>query len=585
MNTERGQAGVCATGPCRRGRRSVVAASATLAVLAATAVAAPAGLAAPPDTAVPAGLAAPPGAADPARLAALPGGAEPVWAARPTATADLPAAAGVDRDGPAPRGTAARAAAGAAALIAARPAALHADPADVFSQLPVVTAATPGRPVLAYVPYRRTHHGLPVFGGDVVVVTDGAGRVRSLSTAQTAAISTGRTATLPAAAAARAARAAAGPVRVASGAAPTLVVYALGRPRLAWSTLLRGRLGDRPSTLHVLTDAATGAVLGRWDEVADGTGRGWLYGRVPLDTHRRPDGTHSLTDPRRPGVSCRNFTTGAILTGHDDSWGDFDGTRIETGCVDALHSEEREWDMFAAWFGRSGIDGAGHGYPLRVGLDEPNAYWSGSYVALGRNAAHRFIGSLDVVGHELGHALDASTPGGPAGNGVAEATGDIIGTAVEFFAADPADPPDFTIGEQINLDGTGPYRRMYDPALVGDPNCWTDTIPVQDPHAAAGPMDLWFTLLAKGSAAAGGQPASPTCDGSTVTGLGVRAAATIFYHAMLSKTTRMDYLRYRSATLAAAKNLYPGDCAPFRAVAAAWAAVSVPAQGFDPTCG
>jgi Zn-dependent metalloprotease len=480
--------------------------------------------------------------------------------------------------------TAALAAAGAAALVAARPAVLHAGPGDMFTPLPVITAASPGRPVLAYAPYRRTHRGLPVYGGDVVVVTDGAGAVRSVSTAQTATITTGTAPVRAAAAAARAARAAAGPVRVGSATAPTQVVYALGRPRLAWSTVLTGHLGDRPSILHVLTDATTGAVLDRWDEVAGGAGHGWLY-HVTLDTRHRADGTYSMTDPVRPGISCRSLTSGAVLAGHDDSWGDFDGTRIETGCVDAMHSEQREWDMFAAWFGRSGIDGAGHGYPLRVGLAEPNAYWSGSYVAIGRNAAHRFIGSLDVVGHEFGHALDASTPGGPAGNGVREATGDIIGTAVEFFAADGGDRPDFTIGEEIDIDGTGPYRRMYNPALVGDPYCWTDTIPVQEPHDAAGPMDLWFTLLAKGSAAAGGQPASPTCDGAAVTGIGVRAAATIFYHAMLTKTTRMDYPRYRTATLAAAKNLYPGDCAPFRAVGAAWDAVAVPPQGLDPGCG
>jgi Zn-dependent metalloprotease len=318
---------------------------------------------------------------------------------------------------------------------------------------------------------------------------------------------------------------------------------------------------------------------------ATGTGHGALYRRIILATHQRADGTFSMTDPTRPGISCRNATSGEVLAGRDDSWGDYDGTRVETGCVDAMYSEQRSWDMFAAWFGRAGIDGAGHGYPVRVGLPAPNAFWSGTYVAIGRNRAGRYIGALDVVGHEFGHALDATTPGGPAGNGVSEATGDIIGTAVEFFAADPHDRPDFTIGEKIDIDGTGPYRRMYDPASTGAPNCWTVSIPVLDAHAAAGPMDLWFTLLAKGSAAAGGQPASPTCNGATVTGIGVRAAATIFYRAMLTKTPRMDYPRYRTATLAAAIALHPDGCAVFDTVRAAWDAVTVPAQNLDPRCG
>ena len=90
--------------------------------------------------------------------------------------------------------------------------------------------------------------------------------------------------------------------------------------------------------------------------------------------------------------------------------------------------------------------------------------------------------------------------------------------------------------------------------------------------------------MAKGSAAAGGQPASPTCNGSTVTGIGTQTAATIFYNAMLSKTAGMTYQRYRTATLNAAKNLFPASCTNFTAVKAAWDAVSVPAQTADPTC-
>ena len=119
---------------------------------------------------------------------------------------------------------------------------------------------------------------------------------------------------------------------------------------------------------------------------------------------------------------------------------------------------------------------------------------------------------------------------------------------------------------------------MYNPSLVGDPNCFSASIPTAETHAAAGPFDHWFTLVAKGSAAAGGQPASPTCNGSTVTGIGTQTAATIFYNAMLSKTAGMTYQRYRTATLNAAKNLFPASCTNFNTVKAAWDAVSVPAQ-------
>ncbi|WP_203817343.1 M4 family metallopeptidase, partial [Paractinoplanes ferrugineus] len=78
--------------------------------------------------------------------------------------------------------------------------------------------------------------------------------------------------------------------------------------------------------------------------------------------------------------------------------------------------------------------------------------------------------------------------------------------------------------------------------------------------------------------------ASTTCNGSTVTGLGIQTAIKIMYNAMLLKTSASSYLRYRVWTLQAAKTLFPGSCTEFNTVKAAWTAVSVPAQTGEPTC-
>jgi hypothetical protein len=67
-------------------------------------------------------------------------------------------------------------------------------------------------------------------------------------------------------------------------------------------------------------------------------------------------------------------------------------------------------------------------------------------------------------------------------------------------------------------------------------------------------------------------------------GLGVQQALTVFYNAMLAKTSGMTYVKYRTATLTAAKNLGGGSCSIFTTVKAAWDAVKVPAQSADPTC-
>jgi Zn-dependent metalloprotease len=118
--------------------------------------------------------------------------------------------------------------------------------------------------------------------------------------------------------------------------------------------------------------------------------------------------------------------------------------------------------------------------------------------------------------------------------------------------------------------------------LAGALNCWTPGIEGFDGEGA-GPLYHWFYLLAEGSSPAG-LPASPTCDHSTLTGLGIQLAGTIWYHALLLKTPTWTYRDARSATLTAAKRLFPGSCTVFDKVKAAWNAVSVPAPRNEPTC-
>ena len=65
---------------------------------------------------------------------------------------------------------------------------------------------------------------------------------------------------------------------------------------------------------------------------------------------------------------------------------------------------------------------------------------------------------------------------------------------------------------------------MYNPSLAGDDNCYSSSIPTEEVHAAAGPGNHWFYLLAEGSSPTNGQPTSPTCNSSTVTGIGIQKA-------------------------------------------------------------
>ena len=69
---------------------------------------------------------------------------------------------------------------------------------------------------------------------------------------------------------------------------------------------------------------------------------------------------------------------------------------------------------------------------------------------------------------------------------------------------------------------------------------------------------------------------SPTCNGSTVTGITRAKAEKIWYRALtVYMTSSTNYAGARAATLSAAGDIYGAASAERNAVAAAWSAVSV----------
>lgn len=469
-------------------------------------------------------------------------------------------------------------------------------PAQEFHRV----SLTQGGAGLFYAAYERSYAGLRVVGGDAVVVVDGTGAVHDTVAAPTDQITVDTRAGVSAGHASKVARAQLPTVGRSS--TPELVVLAGDAPRLAYEVLVTGRSHGVPSKLHVYVDAETGAVAQSWDEVrADaltaapmaaqpddaallGSGNGYYNGNVSIDT----TAAYSMRDPNRRGLSCGNNNTKRVYTGSDDVWGNGSGTDLETACVDAYYAVQHEWDMLGDWLGRNGINGQGGGFPAWVGLNQANAFWDGSSATFGRSSdGRRQVTSMDVVAHEFGHAIFQTTPGGPGGGngnekgGMNESTGDIFGALTEHFANNPNDPPDYLVGEEVNLVGGGPIRNMYNPRAYGHPNCYSSSIPGTEVHAAAGPQNHWFFLLAEGS---NGSPSSPTCNGSTVNGIGIEKAGLIFYNGLLRKTSAWSHAAARRATVAAALDLFPGSCTEFNAVRAAWSAIDVPPQGGEGTC-
>ncbi|TDT30367.1 griselysin [Streptomyces sp. BK208] len=455
--------------------------------------------------------------------------------------------------------------------------------------------------------YERTYDGLPVLGGDLVVTSD-AGKTEQVVKATAKAI---RPATVtPKISAAKAqsqalsAAKAAGAGQPAADRAPRKVVWAAnGTPVLAYETVVGGLQEDgTPNELHVVTDAATGAKLFEYQGIENGTGNTMYSGTVTLGT-AQSGSSYTLTDTARGNHKTYNLNrstsgTGTLFSGPDDVWGNGTASNAETAAADAHYGAALTWDYYKNVHGRSGIRGDGVGAYSRVhyGNNYVNAFWSDDCFCMtygdGSGNAHPLT-AIDVAGHEMTHGVTSNTAGlnysGESG-GLNEATSDIFGTSVEFYANNSSDVGDYLIGEEIDINGDGtPLRYMDKPSKDGaSKDYWYSGIGGVDVHYSSGPANHFFYLLSEGSGTKtinGVTYNSPTSDGLPVTGIGRAKAEKIWFRALTTKfTSTTNYAGARTGTLAAAGELYGTTSAEYTAVANAWAGIAVGSRpgGGDP---
>jgi hypothetical protein len=206
--------------------------------------------------------------------------------------------------------------------------------------------------------------------------------------------------------------------------------------------------------------------------------------------------------------------------------------------------------------------------------------------------------SLDVAGHEMSHGVTSNTAGlnysGESG-GLNEATSDIFGTGVEFYSNTSADPGDYLIGEEIDINGDGsPLRYMDEPSKDGgSADSWYSGVGNLDVHYSSGPANHMFYLLSEGSGRKtvnGVTYDSPTSDGVAVQGIGRAAALQIWYKALTTyMTSSTNYAGARTAALNAAAALYGTNSTQYAGVGNAFAGINVgshitpPANGVSVT--
>ncbi|GAA2265688.1 MULTISPECIES: M4 family metallopeptidase [Kitasatospora] len=460
--------------------------------------------------------------------------------------------------------------------------------------------------------YERTFGGLPVLGGDLIVHQDAKGAVKSVDRAVESKLALASL--TPKLSADQAATKAAGTVKAAIGARDSddaaltsvdrtsparLVVWAsTGTPRLAYQTTVEGMRADgTPSRQRLVTDAATGEVLSTHEEIqtanATGSGKGVFVGTVPLTTNST-SGKYQLKDATRgnqytTNLSGRTSGNGTLYTNSTNTWGNGLASNAQSAAVDAQYGAAVTWDFYKATFGRNGIrnDGVGAYSRVHYGKNYVNAFWDDSCFCMtygdGVSNTHPLT-ELDVAGHEMSHGVTAATANldyfGESG-GLNEATSDIFGTGVEWYANLPANKPNYWLGELIDINGDGkPLRYMDKPSKDGtSPDSWSSSLGNLDVHYSSGVANHFFYLLSEGSGQKtinGYSYDSPTVGGQSVAGIGRDKALKVWYRALTTYfTSTTDYKAARTGTLKAAADLYGATSTEYKQVAAAWSAVNV----------
>jgi len=319
--------------------------------------------------------------------------------------------------------------------------------------------------------------------------------------------------------------------------------------------------------------------------------------------------THDQGSSRRPFL-------GPVATDNDDSWVILgDSSPAQQALVDAHYYANLTDDYFLDQHGFDWVAAASSSGISRMvvhghySASYNNAFWNGSYIAIGDGdqVSFRELSSLDVIGHELTHAVTDFTSDLIYQNesgALNEAFSDMMGSSMEFYAAtyglEPAVTfgPDWLIGEDFDLRGdlVPGFRNMADPEEDGDPDHYSERYTGTEDnggvHINSGIANQAFYLMTVGGMNASCQsPAthnSAHCiDGDTqdnnlsVTGIGVAASERIMFLTFTGLGSNATMCEARLATEAAAAALYGSASVEAASASNGWVAAGLT----DAVCG
>ncbi|MFE9597963.1 M4 family metallopeptidase [Streptomyces hokutonensis] len=320
-----------------------------------------------------------------------------------------------------------------------------------------------------HVRFIRTHQGMPVLGGDLVVHL--SRQLAYTGVTRAADHSVEPATTRPELTAAQAETKAAAVAKGDAGTARLVVDARDGRAALAYqvpvsdsdtteatgtrtvvidavtgkirsntpdsdeflSPELLDTLRERGETLNPATGTAaqptalTAAGASRaahYPVTATGTGTSLFVGKVPLTTTRTARTSYLLKDPTHWGTETRDakgqelesFARGKAFTSTTDKWGNGTVSHRDSAAVDAQYGITKTLDFYKKTFGRKGIanDGKAARGMVHFGNKVANAFWDSTCDCMlyGDGDGDMFkkpLVVLDVTGHELTHGVVDAT--------------------------------------------------------------------------------------------------------------------------------------------------------------------------------
>ncbi|OQR53398.1 bacillolysin [Bacillus sp. CDB3] len=247
----------------------------------------------------------------------------------------------------------------------------------------------------------------------------------------------------------------------------------------------------------------------------------------------------------------------------------------DAAAVDAHYYTGITYDYYKNTFNRNSYNNSGAALysTVHYGKNYNNAFWNGSRMVYGDGDGHTFTsfsGGLDVVGHELTHAITETTSNliyRKESGALNEAISDIFGVLIKQYQNRNID---WEPGKDISVSRNQAMRSMSNPTKYGDPDHYSKRyIGANDNggvHTNSSIINKAAYLLANGG----------THYGVTVNGIGTDKMGAIYYRANIAYFTEStNFSQARVRLIQAANDLYGGSSSEVTAVKASFDAVGI----------